>query len=172
MSAYLGAAGSISTSAYLTAAGSILTVEARHNAFIRGVNSYSPFPSPEDTPQTPQSIITLAAPFFASCPTGGLPAITPHPFATVSGSTPAVGGSISITSPNSTAISGSEALYCAFASGLSMGYSDYKNGSCTIPNDGTVSEGQIYAFITNSKNLTDDSVLAGQYFSIYYTCAC
>lgn len=43
-----------------------------------------------------------------------------------------------------------------------MGYSDYNNGSCSIPNDGTVSGGQIYAFITNSKNLTDASVLAGK----------
>jgi hypothetical protein len=145
----------------LTAAGSILTIEARHNAYLRNVNTFSPFPSTEDTPQSPQSVVTLAAPFFLSCPPGGLPPITPHPFATVGDNNITIGGKITITSSNSSAITGQNTLFCAFASGLSMGFSDYNNGSCTIPSDGTVLHGQVYAFITNSKNLTDATVLAG-----------
>jgi hypothetical protein len=47
---YLGAAASIADPGYLTAAGAILTVEARHNAYIRSKLAQSPFPNPFDTP--------------------------------------------------------------------------------------------------------------------------
>jgi hypothetical protein len=47
---YLGAAASIADPGYLTAAGAILTVEARHNAYIRSQLNESPFPNPFDTP--------------------------------------------------------------------------------------------------------------------------
>jgi hypothetical protein len=59
-SAYLGAANAIKTPAYITAAGSILTVEARHSAFISYLVGYSPFPQPEDTPQSAAAVVTMA----------------------------------------------------------------------------------------------------------------
>lgn len=71
------------------------------------------------------------------------------------------GKELKFTSSNESAISG-DGHFCAFASGLSVGYSEYKDGKCTIPTDGTVTNGQVYAFITNSKSLTDSTVLAGK----------
>jgi hypothetical protein len=49
VSAYLGAAASIVNPGYLEAAGSILTIEARHNSYIRTFLSESPFPTSFDT---------------------------------------------------------------------------------------------------------------------------
>jgi hypothetical protein len=68
VSAYLGAAASISTKAYLTAAASILTVESRHNAYLRAALKESPFAQPFDAPLDFDEIYTLASAFITSCP--------------------------------------------------------------------------------------------------------
>jgi hypothetical protein len=72
----LGAAASISTGAYLTAAASILTVEARHNAYLRANLNEAPFAQPFDAPLGAEEVLTLAAPFIVGCPAGNA-AITP-----------------------------------------------------------------------------------------------
>ncbi|PWN45593.1 hypothetical protein IE81DRAFT_274414, partial [Ceraceosorus guamensis] len=75
VSAYLGAAPSISNKTYLAAAGSILTSEARHSSIVLAAaaaasnSTDNAAPSPFDTPLTSQNTVySLAAPFFESCP--------------------------------------------------------------------------------------------------------
>ncbi|KAI5477266.1 Ferritin/ribonucleotide reductase-like protein [Pseudohyphozyma bogoriensis] len=155
-SAYLGAATSISTPAYLTAAGSILTVEARHSAFIRYLNGYSPFPSPNDTPQSASSVVTMATPFFASCPSGSAPTIEGHPALTLGTSAPTVGANITLSITNSSAVSlPSGTVYCGFASYVA---SHQLAGFVPTSN---VTAGQTYVVLTTNQSVSDASVLAG-----------
>jgi len=69
VSAYLGAASSITDPAYLTVAGSILTTEARHQAWIgSAVQKGAAWSGPEDTPLTFDSVYSIAAAFITECP--------------------------------------------------------------------------------------------------------
>lgn len=69
VSAYLGAASSITEPAYVTVAGSILTTEARHQAwFGSAVSKNSAWSGPEDTPLDFSEVYTIAAGFIRSCP--------------------------------------------------------------------------------------------------------
>lgn len=70
VSAYLGAAPMINSSAILAAAGSIVTVEARHQAFIRTASKAEAVPAAFDTALGPRAVFTLAAQFIKSCPAG------------------------------------------------------------------------------------------------------
>ena len=67
-SAYLGAAGLITSKAYLTAAGSILVTEALHTSMQRGAIGEVPMANPYGTPLDPNSVFTLAASFITACP--------------------------------------------------------------------------------------------------------
>jgi Ferritin-like domain len=67
-SAYLGAAGLITSKAYLTAAGSILVTEALHTSMQRGAIGEVPMANPYGTPLDPTAVFTLAASFIVSCP--------------------------------------------------------------------------------------------------------
>jgi len=155
VSAYLGAAGSIKNANYLTAAGAILTVEARHNAYVRLVNGESPFPAAFDTPVDPRSIVTLATPFFTGCPNGSAPAFRGFPPLNVTGRL-IPGSSLDVAASNITG-----ATSCAFLSGLNTTFSPFANGKCQVPSDGKISGGQVYVLLTSAQNITDSSTVAG-----------
>jgi len=160
VSAYLGAAQYIQNPAYLTAAGSILTAEARHNAFIRYINGYSPFVT-EDTPLDPTAVTSLAAPFIASCPSSSdAPPFKPFPSANLSSTTTTPGSTIQVSFANSSSIT--EPLYCLFFSGLQNSQSTYSNGSCTIPT-ANATTGQAYGVISRSTTFNDSNVVAGPF---------
>lgn len=158
VSAYLGAATLISTPAYLTAAGSILTSEARHNAFIRYINGYSPFVT-EDTPLDPKSVQSLATPFFSSCPNGSAPPFGSFAAANLTSTTTLPGSSINVAFEGSSNATG---LYCIFFSGLQNSVAPYANGSCTIPT-ANATRGQAYGVISNSQTFSDSAVVAGPF---------
>jgi hypothetical protein len=73
VSAYIGAAALISTKAYLTAAASILSIEAKHNGFLREALGSRPFPQPFDAPLSANRVFTLAKQFIVSCPANNPP---------------------------------------------------------------------------------------------------
>ncbi len=168
-SAYLGAAAQVANKAVLTAAGSILTVEARHNAYLRSVLSESPFPQSQDTPLTPDEVYTLAHGFIVSCPSSNptfpvkvFPGLVVPPNGTVaSGNTITLQTGGYVLAPNNPSIR----LYAAFVTAHGTAYADViptQTGmtfSVTVP-DGV--NGQSYLLLTNSNTgVSDDTVIAG-----------
>lgn len=100
----------------MTAAGSILTVEARHNAFFRLLNRYTPFPQPFDTPLSARDVVTIVSPFFKSCPAGSAPTIPGFPALQVSSTKYALGSQLAIAPANASAVNTEGTVYCGFAS--------------------------------------------------------
>ena len=69
VSAYLGAAASITEPAYVTVAGSILTTEARHQGWLSSSVDQGPgWSGPEDTPLDFGEVYSIATQFITGCP--------------------------------------------------------------------------------------------------------
>ena len=68
VSAYLGAAPLVQDRGILAAAASIVTVEARHQTFLRTVSGDSPIPQAFDVAISARQIFTLATQFITSSP--------------------------------------------------------------------------------------------------------
>ena len=119
----------------LTVAAQIVTVEARHQTFIRTASKVAAVPSAFDTPLGIRNVFTLAAAFIDSCPSGSNLAITAFTAITMtdpSQSTSAIAaGSVLQLSTTATG-----ATSCAFTNGGQPGgaaFSPFVNGACTVP---------------------------------------
>ncbi|KAL5604147.1 hypothetical protein BROUX41_002134 [Berkeleyomyces rouxiae] len=170
VSAYLGAASLVSASSILTAAGSILTIESRHQTFIRTAAQLVAVPQPFDAPLTPRMVFTLAAPFISSCPEGSNLAITP--FAALSVTEPAAGTPAPAGTKLTLQVADTAgATHCAFTSGgVTPGGSafatfDAAAKTCEVP-QGVA--GVTYVSLVNEAPLTgvvnETSVVAGPTF--------
>ncbi|KEI40211.1 uncharacterized protein L969DRAFT_94030 [Mixia osmundae IAM 14324] len=155
ISAYLGAAASIASKAYLTYAGSILSIETRHNTWLRSsAMNESPFPSAYEAYNSPDAVFSLAAPFIdpkcsqiAALPLMAFPALAASKTAANAGDkvtfkTNATGGTtLAIVRP------------------LGNQYFNYTQGeSFTIPKG---VQGQTYFILSSSESIADDAVVAG-----------
>lgn len=111
VSAYLGAAPLVNSSDVLSAAASIVTVESRHQAFIRVASGAEPVPAAFDTALGPRAVFTLAAQFIKSCPQGSNLNIQPFPSIALQNPAQAtIGQNLKLSDPSQPA----GAMFCAF----------------------------------------------------------
>jgi hypothetical protein len=167
VSAYLRAANLITNGDYLTAAGSILTVESRHNAYIRSSLKESPFPQAFDVPLDFDEVYSLAAAFIVSCPATNpkLPVKAFDPLALGTTGTVKSGDVITILTSGYTlaAANGKDPINAAFitVTGPFISEATPTNGgfSVTVPKG---INGQSYLVLTScSDKVTGDTIKAG-----------
>ncbi|KAF2667954.1 hypothetical protein BT63DRAFT_305758 [Microthyrium microscopicum] len=156
ISAYLGAAPLVKMPAVLTAAAEIVTVEARHQTFIRTASKALPVPNAFDSPLGPRAVFTLASQFIQSCPQGSNLNIQAFPAIALAGGGTgiAAGQSLVLADPNQP----TGAQFCAFVNqGQSM-FAQLTSGSCTVPQN---MSGEVYMMVTRSASIADTEILAG-----------
>ncbi|KAJ4354543.1 uncharacterized protein N0V89_006280 [Didymosphaeria variabile] len=155
VSAYLGAAPLVNSSDVLTAAATIVTVEARHQAFIRVASGAEPVPAAFDTPLGPRAVFTLAAAFIMSCPEGSNLNIQAFPsIALQNPEQAAVGSNLKLAD----AANPAGAQFCAFVAPGGNQFSQITDGNCVVPQN---LNGEVYMMITKSQSVADAEVLAG-----------
>ncbi|KAG9245234.1 ferritin-like domain-containing protein [Calycina marina] len=161
VSAYLGAAPILASPDILTTAAEILTVEARHQTFIRTASKAIAVPSAFDTPLGIRSVFTLAAGFITACPAGSNLAITPFSEVTMADTQATVvsGSTLQLTT------TATGATFCGFTNGGQTGgtaFTAFANGACVAPSN---LAGAVYVHLTNAAPatgvLTDAIVVAG-----------
>ncbi|EON67385.1 hypothetical protein W97_06638 [Coniosporium apollinis CBS 100218] len=152
VSAYLGAAPLLNSSAILSTAATILTVESRHQTFIRTVSGAEPVPAAFDTPLGPRGVFTLAAPFITECPAGSNLNVPAFPAIQLST------GTSNISAGQSLAVAGAEGSFCAFVNQGATKFVPLAGGSCTVPQG---LAGEVYMMITSAERVCDDVILAG-----------
>jgi hypothetical protein len=156
ISAYLGAAPLVQMKAVLTAAAQIVTVEARHQTFIRTASKAVPVPNAFDTPLGPRAVFTLAAQFIQSCPQGSNLNIQAFPAIALAGGGTGITAGQSLVLANPSQPAGAQ--FCAFVDqGMAM-FAPLTSGSCQVPAN---MSGEVYMMVTNSQSIADANILAG-----------
>ncbi|KAF2266776.1 hypothetical protein CC78DRAFT_542081 [Lojkania enalia] len=155
VSAYLGAAPLVNSSDVLSAAASIVTVEARHQAFIRVASGAEPVPAAFDTALGPRAVFTLAAQFINSCPEGSNLNIQPFPAIALQNAAQALPGQ---TLALADAAQPEGAQFCAFVAPGGNQFAPLTNGNCEVPQG---LQGEVYMMLTKSQSIDDAEVLAG-----------
>lgn len=155
VSAYLGAAPLVNSSDVLSAAGSIVTVEARHQAFIRVASGAEPVPAAFDTALGPKAVFTLAAQFIKSCPEGSNLNIQPFPSISLQNAAQATPGQ---NLKLADAAQPAGAQFCAFVAPGGNQFVQLQDGNCQVPMG---LQGEVYMMLTKSKSVADTEVLAG-----------
>ena len=166
---YLAAAPLVKTPGILTVASEIVTVEARHQTFIRTAAKQAAIPSAFDTPLGIRAVFTLAAGFISSCPSGSNLVITPFPALTMTAGAAAPASSANGTIAAGTTVQVSTtatgATSCAFVNGGQPGgaaFVPFTNGACVVPQN---LAGITYLHLTSSTpsdgTLTDAITVAG-----------
>lgn len=165
VSAYLGAAASISDKDYLTDAGAILTIEARHSSYLRAALAQSPFPQPFEDPLTFDEVYTLASQFIVSCPStnAALPVNAFPTLTLATNGTISSGDTITLLTPGYSleAIDGETPIYAAFITvtgPLESPVTAIDGGFTTVVPAGI--NGQSYVVLTACTDQVDDSTVA------------
>lgn len=155
---YLGAAPLISDAKILSAAASIVTIEARHQTFIRAALNEQPVPQAFDVAISARQIFTLAASFIVSCPAGSSLPFQPFPSLNIVDAPSVVAGSV-LTLTDAGAFAEGKA-FCSFTAGeTGTRFAPFVAGSCVVPAD---LGGEVYVTISSSGTaLSDDTILAG-----------
>ncbi|KAK8065340.1 Protein rds1 [Apiospora hydei] len=139
VSAYLGAAPLLSDPKILATAGSILTIEARHQTFIRGAAGATAIPQALDTPLGPKAVFSLAAPFIKSCPDGSNLILTAFPTLKMTSAAPAAGSVIAAgTQVKLESEASASAKFCGFTNANAPGgtaFVEFKDGNCATPSN-------------------------------------
>jgi hypothetical protein len=153
---YLGAAPLIKQAAILTAAAEIVTVEARHQTFIRIASKAVPVPNAFDTPLGPRSVFTLASQFITGCPNGSNLNVQAFPaIALAGGGTNILAGQqLVLADPSQPA----QAQFCAFVNQGQTMFAQLAQGACAVPQN---MSGEVYMLVTKSASIADTEILAG-----------
>jgi len=153
VSAYLGAASSITEAAYVTVAGSILTTESRHQAWLgSSVTKGAAWSGPEDTPLDFSEVYSIASAFITACPATN-PTLPVKAFPALT-----VGSDGTITTTAST-----DGTYVQVLSGLASAVYPVVNGKAVgLPTPQGISYFILTTSSDNSK-VSDDNIVAGPY---------
>ena len=168
VSAYLGGGPLVSDKSILGTAASILTIEARHQTFVRTASAAVAVPQPFDTALSPAQVFSLAAPFIESCPEGSNLALSAFPTLTAAGGAAASGvGALEAGSMlQLESEAAAQASFCAFTSGGIPGGTAFAAfdaaSGCQVPQN---LAGFVYVNLVSDAPptgvISDDIILAG-----------